>query len=142
MGDIMSMLDFNGIRVEVQRDTLEIFADPLLPKVFENLLDNVLRHGKHVTKLSIHYEIQPDNQLMLVWEDDGIGIADEAKTRIFEWGYGKNTGLGLFLIKEILSLSNITIYEAGISGKGARFCLLIPEGKYRFGSCAHDQYLV
>jgi len=135
MGDIMSMLDFNGIRVEVQRDTLEIFADPLLPKVFENLLDNVLRHGKHVTKLSIHYEIQPDNQLMLVWEDDGIGIADEAKTRIFEWGYGKNTGLGLFLIKEILSLSNITIYEAGISGKGARFCLLIPEGKYRFGSC-------
>lgn len=67
-----------------------------------------------------------------MWEDDGAGIADDAKTRIFERGYGKNTGLGLFLIKEILSLSGITIYESGESGKGARFCLLIPEGKYRF----------
>ncbi|HOL40517.1 MAG TPA: ATP-binding protein, partial [Methanospirillum sp.] len=120
----------------IDLQNLEMYADPLLPKVFENLLDNTLRHGIEVTTISVRYEIQPDSRLMVVWEDDGTGISDDAKTRIFERGYGKNTGLGLFLIREILSLSGITIYEAGRSGEGARFCLLIPEGMYRFH--AHD----
>lgn len=130
--EIIRKLDFEGKRVNIELDTLEMYADPLLPKVFENLLDNTLRHGLNVKTISVQYEIQPDNQLMLVWEDDGAGVSEDAKTRIFERGYGKNTGLGLFLIKEILSLSGITIYEAGESGRGARFCLLIPEEKYRF----------
>ncbi len=131
-GDIIRKLDFEGKRVNIELDTIEMYADPLLPKVFENLLDNTLRHGLNVSTISVRYEIQPDNRLLLVWEDDGAGIAEDAKTRIFERGYGKNTGLGLFLIKEILSLSGITIYESGEKGRGARFCLLIPEDKYRF----------
>lgn len=134
--EILRKLDFEGKQAVIDLQNLEMYADPLLPKVFENLLDNTLRHGIQVTTISVRYEIQPDSRLLLVWEDDGTGIPDDAKTRIFERGYGKNTGLGLFLIREILSLSGITIYEAGRSGEGARFCLLIPEGMYRFQS--HD----
>ncbi|WP_373839162.1 PAS domain S-box protein [Methanospirillum sp.] len=130
--DIIEKLDFEGKYVVKHLDNLEMYADPLLPKIFENLLDNSIRHGMNVTLISINYEIQPDNQLMLIWEDNGVGIEKDSKNRIFERGYGKNTGLGLFLIKEILSLSGISIHETGEIGKGAKFCLLIPEDKYRF----------
>lgn|GEM_PF-5897097 len=43
----------------------------------------------------------------------------------WRWGvtYGKNTGLGLFLCREIASITNILIDENGIEGEGAQFDL-------------------
>ena len=38
--------------------------------------------------------------LVIRWADDGIGIAEEDKEKIFERGFGKKTGLGLFLARE------------------------------------------
>jgi signal transduction histidine kinase len=67
-----------------------------------------------------------------VWEDNGIGVADDEKDLIFERGFGKNTGLGLFLSREILSLTEITIRETGTPGKGVRFEITVPKGHYRF----------
>ena len=64
-------------------------------------------------------------------EDDGVGIADEEKDRIFEHQYGKHTGIGLFLSHEILSITGLSIRECGEEGKGARFEIIVPEGKYR-----------
>ena len=54
--------------------------------------------------------------LVLVFEDDGMGIAGEDKKHLFERGFGKNTGLGLFLSREILSITGITIRETERSG--------------------------
>jgi signal transduction histidine kinase len=70
--------------------------------------------------------------LVVVCEDNGAGIATEDKARLFEQGYGKHTGLGLFLSREILSITGITITENGEPGKGARFEMVVPKGAYRF----------
>ena len=59
------------------------------------------------------------------------GIAAEEKEKIFERGFGKNTGFGLFLVREILSISGITIRETGTEGEGARFEISVPKGSYR-----------
>ena len=67
-------------------------------------------------------------------EDDGTGIPAEEKEKIFERGYGKNTGLGLFLTREILGITGITIRETGIPGKGARFEIAVPTAAYRLKS--------
>jgi signal transduction histidine kinase len=69
--------------------------------------------------------------LVIAYEDDGIGITDREKESIFVKGKGKNTGLGLFLIREILTLTGITIRETGKRGTGARFELLVPADMYR-----------
>jgi len=107
-----------------------IFADPMLEKVFSNLLDNTVHHGERVTEIRVSsYLLGKD--LVMVWEDNGIGIADDEKEQIFERGYGKHTGLGLFLVREILSLTGITITETGEPGKGARFEIRVPEGMWR-----------
>jgi len=66
-----------------------------------------------------------------VCEDDGMGVPAEEKEKIFERGFGKNTGLGLTLSKEILSITGITIRETGEPGRGARFEMTVPKGAYR-----------
>ena len=111
--------------------TTEVFADPMLEKVFFNLFENSLRHGERVTEIRISCEQVPEG-LMVIVEDNGIGIPREEKEKIFEKGFGKNTGLGLFLVKEILAITGITIRETGIPGQGARFEILVPKGQYRF----------
>ena len=101
----------------------------MLKKVFSNFLDNSLRHGERVTEIRV---LSAGEDLIVVWEDNGVGIAAEEKERIFEWGFGKSTGLGMFLIREILSLTSITIKETGQPGKGVQFEITVPEGHDRF----------
>ena len=69
---------------------------------------------------------------MIICEDDGSGIPLDEKERIFERGFGRNTGFGLFLSREILAIAGIEIRETGRPGEGARFELRVPPGEYRF----------
>jgi len=109
---------------------MEVYADPLLERVFFNLINNSLMHAGTITKISFLLQEQIDG-VSLIYVDDGIGIAEREKTQIFDHGHGKNTGFGLFLSREILSITGLTISETGIPGKGARFEILIPRNVYR-----------
>jgi signal transduction histidine kinase len=51
--------------------------------------------------------------------------------KIFERGFGKKTGLGLALAREILDISGIKIRETGEPGMGARFEMMVPKGAWR-----------
>ncbi|MDD1718652.1 MAG: GAF domain-containing protein [Methanoregulaceae archaeon] len=119
------------VALEVPDDRLAIYADPLLEKVFFNLFDNARLHGGTVSRISASYRTTGTG-LTIAVADDGTGIAAEDKPHLFERGFGKNTGLGLFLSREILSITGITITEAGVPGKGALFEISVPEGAYRF----------
>ena len=111
---------------------IEVFADPLFLKVFYNLVDNALRYGEKLTFIRFSF-IERDNAGgVIVCEDDGEGVPEASKEKIFDRGYGKNTGLGLFLAREILSLTGITVKETGEPGKGARFEITVPRDTYRF----------
>ena len=52
------------------------------------------------------------------------------KEKIFDRGFGKNTGLGLTLSREILGITGITIKETGEHGIGARFEITVPKGMF------------
>ena len=112
-------------------EAIEIYADPLLRKVFYNLLDNSLRHGEHVSHIRVSSTEVPEG-LVILWEDDGIGIPPLEKEIIFERAIGRNTGLGLFLVREILLITGITIRENGEAGTGARFEITVPKEACRF----------
>jgi len=127
----ISHMDFSRINRSVQLDTLEIFADPLLEQVFFSLADNVLNHAKSATEVTIGYKEQ-ENGLLIFFEDNGPGIPASRKEKIFETGIGGSQSMALFLAREILSISGITIRETGVEGKGARFELCVPPGAFRF----------
>jgi PAS domain S-box-containing protein len=120
----------SGIRFSTDFERVEIYADPLLEKVFYNLVDNAIRYGVSITTISIYPTIS-DRGFSLVFEDNGVGVEDRQKREIFKRGVGKNTGMGLFLTAEILAITGITIEENGVFGKGARFELRIPNGTWR-----------
>ena len=62
-----------------------------------------------------------------------MGIPLDQKQKIFEKGYGRHTGFGLFLAREILAITGISIHETGVHMKGARFEIAVPKGGYRRG---------
>ncbi|MFA5332140.1 MAG: PAS domain S-box protein [Methanoregula sp.] len=126
--------DHPGLTVTSSCGPAEIYADPLIGRVFFNLYDNTLRHGKTATQVSISCN-QRENDLVISIEDNGAGILPGEKEVIFEKGFGKNTGFGLFLTREILAITGMAIHETGAYGKGARFEITVPNGSYRQG-CA------
>jgi signal transduction histidine kinase len=121
----------NTIDIRMDMDDIELFADPLLPRVFYNLLANSIQHGDHqLTKIRL-YAQKTGETLILIYEDNGQGIPLDEKEKIFEFGFGTGTGFGLFLIRELLGYTGITITETGEPGKGAKFEILVPNGKFR-----------
>jgi PAS domain S-box-containing protein len=124
-------VDIKKIRFQSEAGGLEVFADPLLERVFYNIVANAVEHGNQVSVVRLSTTELPDCLVIRI-EDDGIGIPPHDKETIFRKGFGKNTGLGLFLSREILSITNITIKESGEFQHGARFEMCVPKGIYRF----------
>jgi PAS domain S-box-containing protein len=132
------LLDLTGIDIKTEQRSLNVFADTMLEKVFYNLLENSLRHGGRVRSISIRYEPQDDGTLRLIYEDDGEGISFEDKKNLFKQGMGRNTGQGMFLTKEILQITGISIEEDGEPGHGVRFIMTMPEGMFYFSDESSD----
>ncbi len=118
------------IRVEKDLANLEVYADPLLGRVFANLVENSVHHGKSVSRIRFSHRIAGD-ELLVVCEDDGIGIPEHAKHRIFRREHYARTGYGLFLANDILASTGLTIRETGRPGEGARFEIRVPKGSFR-----------
>ncbi len=119
-----------GVAVEIETGSVEVFADSMLEKAFFNLIENSVRHGERVTKIAVTFTVRSSTGVIRI-RDNGVGIPPAAKERIFQRGYGKNTGYGLFLVREILSITGMTIREVGEEGDGACFEIVAPEGAWR-----------
>ncbi|MGA2912398.1 MAG: PAS domain S-box protein [Methanoregula sp.] len=129
--NVANLLDLSPVSIQIRFNNIEVYADPLLGKVFYNLLENAVKHGEKTSAIQFSYR-QSGTKLTIICEDNGVGIDSETKNHLFERGYGKNHGYGLFLIREILAITRITIDECGEPGSGARFEITIPKGMYRF----------
>ena len=124
--------NLGGIRVEKDVGNLEIFADLLLEKVFSNLVDNVVRHGEKAT--AIRFSAQETSEGITIFcKDDGVGVPESVKEGIFKREYYRNTGYGLYLAAEILSITGLSMCETGEPGSGARFEIRVPKNAYGFG---------
>jgi signal transduction histidine kinase len=124
-------LHLKGVNLHINLIPADIYADPLSVKVIYNILENALRHATGLTHIEISSHTLDDGSLLFMVKDNGTGIKPEEKEKIFTQGYGKNTGLGLTLAREILMVTNITINETGTYGKGAQFEIHIPPLSWR-----------
>jgi PAS domain S-box-containing protein len=122
------MPSFDKITLTNQCQGLKILADKSLTQVFHTLLDNSIRHGQKVNEIKLYF-IETDSKVTIFYEDNGVGISLENKSRIFKEGFStsKSTGLGLFLTKKILEGYGWEIQETGTSNKGVCFSITIPK---------------
>jgi len=127
---VSESFDLNGVRIIADTGNASILADPGLDTVFHHMIDNALRHGEGVTGIRISLQ-ETGTEGLLVVENNGKGIPLEEKDKIFERGYGKGTGWGLFLAREILAMTGMSITECGNPAGGVRFEIAIPSGLFR-----------
>lgn len=121
----------DSIQLSSSMEKVQVFADALFPLICHNLIDNSVRHGGKLDTIRFSTTREGEN-LIIVYEDDGCGIPDGEKEKIFERGYGKNTGMGLFLSREILSMTKLAMQETGVFGSGVRFEIVVPPDCYRY----------
>jgi len=121
---------FSGLPFKVVNDCagLTVRADSLLRQLIYNLIDNTRKYGKKTTTARVHYKKTAQDELQLIYEDDGAGIPSENKKQLFKQGFstGGSSGFGLFLSKKMIEVYGWTITEEGAPGKGAKFIITIP----------------
>ena len=124
------LLHGRGVPVTLTCPEVEVFADPLFEKVVYNLLENVRRHADGANQVTIAFADSEEGGILTI-SDDGSGVPPENKERIFDRGYGTNTGLGLYLSREMLGITGISITECGTYGTGSVFRMVIPKNHTR-----------
>lgn len=122
--------DLEDVDIRSDIDDYEIHTDPMLSKVFENLIHNTLNHGVGVSFISLKTEEAVDG-LNIHYKDDGGGIPPDFQDGLFEKGIGHHSGLGLFLSKQILDVTGLDITEDGVPGEGVQFKIHVPNGKFK-----------
>ncbi|WGI17866.1 PAS domain S-box protein [Methanonatronarchaeum sp. AMET-Sl] len=111
--------------------TCKVQADPLINEMFSNLIENAIKHSK--CKKIIISTKQDEDKCITTIEDDGKGIPDKQKTKIFEKGYKKGetggTGLGLYIVKKITESygGNIKLKDSELGG--AKFKVKLKKAK-------------
>ncbi|WP_300221177.1 PAS domain-containing protein [Methanoregula sp.] len=130
--DAVLLLPQHRASIKTEAREVEIFADPLLPRVFFNLLENSLRNTTLAKpEITLFTKREPDD-LLIVYADNGYSIPADVKEKIFEGGVDTGPIRSLFLIRELLGFTGITIRETGTPKTGVRFEIRVPKGKYRF----------
>ncbi len=124
---------FSGLAIKIINEChgKNVLADSFLRQMFYNFIDNTRKYGVKVTTIKVYCQ-QQLGRLSLIYEDDGIGISAENKSRLFTEGFstGGSTGFGLFLIKKMMDVYGWHIVENGELGKGAKFIITIPDRSF------------
>jgi K+-sensing histidine kinase KdpD len=110
---------------------IEIYADVHLDRVFHRLFSIALMAGDNITRFHIHHA-QNDSDLYLYIGDDGTAIPQERKESLPDLQDDGSGMRGLFIAREILSLTGITLTETGTRDRGSGFVLKIPASYYRY----------
>ena len=124
-----------GIKLEtkIENDIEAIFNASLISRVVYNLRQNGYKYGKDdgVVKLTMNRE---DGEAVIRVEDNGIGISEEDKEKIWQrfWqadasrGSEGGSGLGLAMVKEIADLHGGSVGVESELGKGSTFIFRMP----------------
>jgi len=126
-----------SVSVRFWTERLEIFADPLFQDVLIHIAGNAINHGISIQNLIVSWH-ETREGLDLILEDDGIGIPAAKKESIFEYDEKGSEGIGLFICREILGVTGMTITENGTEGNGARFVIHVPPEGFRIEGTDED----
>lgn len=127
LSDIFKNNNISKININIVNDLAVI--TPAI--IMSSLINNTIMHGgEGVNRIDVWWR-KTSNGIIIVYEDNGLGVSEIKKPNIFKKGFGDHTGLGLYLVKEVLNRLGCDIVENGTYGKGARFEIQIPEGAYK-----------
>lgn len=130
----------HAIRVTASQELLLAYVDAkLIVQVVINLVDNAIKYTPAGSLIEIHTE-QSGQQIIVSVSDNGPGIPDEQKPKIFDMFYSgatqiadsrRSLGLGLSLCRSIVTAHGGTIWVEDCLPKGTRFTFTLPAGEVK-----------
>ncbi len=119
----------HSISLNIEKDII-LFADKLsVETILLNLIENAIKYSPEHTEIEV-FAFKNDEQIVLGVKDQGIGISNEDKKSIFKKFYRigkeevrtqKGTGLGLFIVSELVGMNDGHIECLDNSPKGTNF---------------------
>ena len=122
---------FSGSQAELLAD----FDPEKVNRIFYNLFSNAIKYTSENGKVDISVS-ENNNQIFLIFKDNGIGISEEELPNIFDQFYQVDdsttrkeggTGIGLALVKELVELLKGSISVESEIGKGSVFTVAFPK---------------
>lgn len=110
---------------------VELYSDALLENAFLAVLQNAILYRGPVHTLTGSFW-STERGFAVILEDDGRGVPLSDKETIFEKPVEPTLWSGLFLAREILSITDLTIVENGDPEKGGRFEISVPAHAFRY----------
>lgn len=126
---------FNEMHIQYSNTvTKDLYADLFSVKcIYQNIFENALKYRDADKKSEVHIHISGLNKYVKITiQDNGVGIADAIKPKIFDMFYRGNeksrddTGLGLFIVKLAVNRLDGSIDVESNEGIGTTFTILIP----------------
>lgn len=124
------------IEFDVDLDDIEYYGnESMVHHVWDNLISNAVKFSPQSGVIKIRLQKKPDRFVFII-EDEGPGLTVEAQKHLFDKFYQADTshkqegnGLGLALVKRILSIENGEIMAENLPEKGCRFTVTLKATK-------------
>jgi two-component system, OmpR family, sensor histidine kinase BaeS len=127
--DVAPLAAQRGVRIETEPGGAIVDGDERrLRELTRNLVENAIRHARSCVRISSRND---GRTCEIVVEDDGDGVPDEDRERVFERFYrrredGRGTGLGLAIVRWIARAHRGDVSVSTVAGGGARFVATLP----------------
>jgi two-component system sensor histidine kinase PilS (NtrC family) len=149
LGDVVTLLGNNpamksGVETEVrtQSDVVVEFDEEQMKQVMLNLAINACEAMGGSGRLVVETKKTADGGARIVFQDEGCGIGDEARTHLFEPFFSTKeggTGLGLAIANKIVEAHGGRIEARNRVGGGAEFSVVLPARKSDKRKCVSEQ---
>lgn len=127
-----------AIDTDIDEHARAIGDEATLTRMVRNLVDNAARHAVSRIELSVHGTNGSKGQVVFVIADDGPGIPEAERSRVFDRfvrldtdrsRHGGGSGLGLAIVAEIVRAHHGSITISDRAGGGARITVTVPSGQ-------------
>jgi CheY-like chemotaxis protein len=131
-------LQSETLGLDLPKDEIDIFADPIFDKVFFHLFSYADKYSSGATRITVSYGRTADQMIIFV-SDNGNGISPADKKLLFDKKPGSDKVPGPYLAERILEVTGMTIHETGGEKEGLRFEISIPHEGFRQGKNNHNE---
>ena len=122
-----------GVEINISQENIFYSDRKRIAVLLNNLFSNAIKYcDSSKSKSYIHIDIKTDeHELQLKFTDNGLGIPEEKVNKIFQMFYRATSdktgsGLGLYIVKEIMERIGGEISVESEWGKGTSFFVKIP----------------
>lgn len=131
---MLPQIEDKNIELDIDVGKITIYSnEEFLNQVWINLISNAIKFTPKNGKISVSAE-EKDQEITVSVSDNGIGMDEETATHIFEKYYQKKAsnsvqgnGIGLSIVKRIVTLCNGTITVNSVLNEGSAFIVTLPK---------------